>query len=211
MKNETIFWDEDTQYDFMRPEGRLYVPGAEGIIDAVSDIRRFAFTSGYSMIASTDWHKEENEEISDKPDFENTFPAHCIAGKPGSERVGYIGDVPIDIIPNEPVSDAFLQEITAKEQFHIVVRKEQLNVFTNPNMGKLMTILKPKHAVIFGVALDVCVRQTTEGLLRKGGIKIHLLRDAVKSLGLNSDEEVLRELEAKGVDIISLPDLERQF
>ena len=88
MKNGTVFWDVDTQYDFMRPEGRLYVPGAEGIIDVVSSARRFALENGYSLIASTDWHKEDNEEISGKPDFESTFPAHCIAGKPGSERVG---------------------------------------------------------------------------------------------------------------------------
>ena len=27
------FWDVDTQFDFMKPEGALYVPGAEEIID----------------------------------------------------------------------------------------------------------------------------------------------------------------------------------
>ena len=91
MKKETVFWDVDTQYDFMRPEGRLYVAGAEGIIDNVSEARRFALENGYSIIASTDWHREGNKEISNKPDFKHTFPAHCMAGKPGSERVGYLG------------------------------------------------------------------------------------------------------------------------
>jgi nicotinamidase-related amidase len=27
-----IFWDVDTQYDFMRADGKLYVPDAEHII-----------------------------------------------------------------------------------------------------------------------------------------------------------------------------------
>jgi nicotinamidase-related amidase len=27
-----IFWDVDTQYDFMHPDGKLYVPEAERII-----------------------------------------------------------------------------------------------------------------------------------------------------------------------------------
>ncbi len=211
MKNETVFWDVDTQYDFMRPEGRLYVPGAEGIIDSVSDARHFALSHGYSIIASTDWHKEDNKEVSDRPDFESTFPAHCMANKPGSERVGYLGDVPMDVIPDKPLNDADLQKLAAKEQFHIVIRKEQLSVFTNPNTVKLLEILKPREAIIFGVALDMCVRQTVEGLLRAGGIKLSLLRDAVKALGLNSDEKVISEFEVKGVNVISLADLERQL
>lgn len=211
MKKDTLFWDVDTQYDFMRPEGRLYVPGAEGIIDTVSDARRFALTHGCSIIASTDWHKEGNEEIADRPDFVHSFPAHCMAGKPGSERVGYLGDVPIGIIPNEPMNDNDLQRVVDKEQFHIVIRKEELNVFTNPNTDKLVKMLKPKQVIIFGVALDMCVRQAVEGLLRIGGIKAYLLRDAVKALGLTSETKVLNEFETKGVNIISVADLERHL
>ena len=211
MKKDTLFWDVDTQYDFMRPEGRLYVPGAEGIIDKVSDARRFALAHGYSIIASTDWHKEGNKEISNKPDFESTFPAHCIAGKPGSERVGFLGDVPIDVVPNEPVNGGVLRKVAAKEQFHIVIRKEELDPFSNPNTKALLEILKPKSIVIFGVALDLCVRQAVEELLRIGGIKVYLLRDAVKALGLTSETKVLKEFETRGINIISVADLERHL
>ncbi len=211
MKKDTLFWDVDTQYDFMRPEGRLYVPGAEGIIDTVSDARRFALAHGYSIMASTDWHKESNKEISKKPDFETTFPAHCIAGKPGSERVGYLGDVPIDVVPNEPVGEGVLQKLAAKQQFHIILRKEELDPFSNPNAKTLLEILKPKSVVIFGVALDLCVRQAVEELLRIGGIKMYLLRDAVKALGLTGEEKVIKEFETKGVNVVSLADLKRQL
>jgi nicotinamidase/pyrazinamidase len=208
MKNETVFLDVDTQYDFMRPEGRLYVPGAEGIIDKVSETRRFALTHGYSIVASTDWHREGNKEISKKPDFEKTFPAHCIAGKPGSERVGFLGDVSIGIIPNEPMNDDDLKKLVEKEQFHVIIRKEELDPFSNPNTKALLEILKPKSVVVFGVALDLCVRQALEELLRIGGIKIYLLRDAVKALGLNAENSVINELKTKGIHIISLADLE---
>ena len=63
-KKETIFWDVDTQFDFMQPTGKLYVPGAETIIDKVSAVRKFAFDNGCSMIADIDWHSLDNEEIS---------------------------------------------------------------------------------------------------------------------------------------------------
>jgi nicotinamidase/pyrazinamidase len=211
MKKETVFWDVDTQYDFMRPEGRLYVAGAEGIIDTVGEARRFALENGYSIIAAADWHREGNEEISNKPDFSHSFPAHCMAGKPGSERVGYLGELPIGIVPNERMHDSDLQKLVEKEQFHIVIRKEEFDVFSNPNTATIVEFLKPKRVVVFGVPLDLCVRQVVEGLNRCGGIKLYLLRDAVKALGLRGEDEVMDELRTKGVEIISLADLEKKF
>jgi nicotinamidase/pyrazinamidase len=211
MKKDTLLWDVDTQYDFMRPEGRLYVAGAEGIIDNVSRARRFALDNGYSILASTDWHKEGNAEISDRPDFKTTFPPHCLAGKKGSEKVGYLGDLQIDVVPNEKMSTVDLQKLLDKKQFHIVMRKEELDPFSNPNTKTLMGLLKPASVVVFGVALDLCVKQLVEGLIKMGGIKVYLLRDAVKGLGTKPDNDVLEELKNKGVEITSLAELQRKF
>lgn len=33
MPSRLLFWDVDTQFDFMHPAGKLYVPGAETIIE----------------------------------------------------------------------------------------------------------------------------------------------------------------------------------
>jgi nicotinamidase/pyrazinamidase len=211
MKKDVLFWDVDTQYDFMRPEGRLYVPGAEGIIENISEVRRFALENGYSILASMDWHKEGNKEISDKPDMKVAFPPHCMAGKPGSERVGYLGELPIDVVPYEKMSEEKLRKIFEKRQFHIVIRKEELNVFSNPNMSAIMEILRPRKAMIFGVALDLCVKMAAEELLKTKEIKVYVVQDAVKSLGLKGDEAVLEEFKQKGVEIITVADMEKKF
>jgi nicotinamidase/pyrazinamidase len=211
MKKDVLFWDVDTQYDFMRPEGRLYVPGAEGIIENVSEARHFALENGYSIIASTDWHREGNKEISNKPDMKTAFPPHCMANKPGSERVGYIGELPIDVVPNTEMSEGDIQKLVDKKQFHIVIRKEELDVFLNPNTGTILRLLKPRKAVVFGVALDLCLRMAVEGLVKTGNIKLYVLRDAVKSLGLKGDEAVLEEFRKKGVEIVTVADLEKRF
>jgi nicotinamidase/pyrazinamidase len=211
MKKDILFWDVDTQYDFMRPEGKLYVPGAEGIIANVSQARVFALDNGYSILASTDWHREGNMEISGKPDMETTFPTHCMAGKPGSERVGYLGELPIDVVANEKISEEELQKIFEKRQFHTVIRKEYLDVFMNPNTGTILRLLKPRNVVVFGVALDLCLKMVVEGLINTGGTKIYVLRDAVKSLGLKGDDAVLEEFRKKNVEIITVADLEKKF
>ena len=41
-RKEAIFWDVDTQRDFLSAGGRLYVPGAAKIVPAVSSVRKFA-------------------------------------------------------------------------------------------------------------------------------------------------------------------------
>ena len=87
-RKEVIFWDVDTQRDFLSAGGRLYVPGAAEIVPAISSVRKFALTSGFSIIASIDYHSMDDLKISLDPDFKATFPPHCLADTPGGERLG---------------------------------------------------------------------------------------------------------------------------
>ena len=38
MKRPVIFWDVDTQHDFMDPDGKLYVKGAELIMPKLAQL-----------------------------------------------------------------------------------------------------------------------------------------------------------------------------
>ncbi len=200
-RKKTIFWDVDTQFDFMRPEGALYVPGAEEIIDKVGEVRRFALENGYSILSDVDWHRMENPEISEHPDMKTTFPPHAMAGTPGAERVGDLGDVPIDHIEIDEVDMAQLRELVQKDQFHIVIRKQSLNVFDNPNTHKLVDFLRPEHVIVFGVALDCCVYYVLRELSKHKGVRRSLLTDATKGLHTRPDEDVYDELRRRGVEI----------
>jgi nicotinamidase/pyrazinamidase len=211
MKKDIVFWDVDTQFDFMRPEGRLYVPGAENIIDQISQVRKFALENGFSIIASTDWHSTNNLEISDNPDFKQTFPPHCMADEPGSERVGYLGELPIEYIPNDKMDADALGKLINKEQFHIVIRKQNTDVFSNPNTVELIELIAPKTVVVFGVALDVCVDQALRGLCTFPDIKLCLLKDATKGLEIKPADELLNEFQQMGIEITELSNLRRQL
>ena len=162
---KTVFWDVDTQFDFMMPEGRLYVPGAEEIVETVSAARRWALSNGYPLIADIDWHRTDDPEISDTPDFKETFPPHCMAGSPGGERVGYLGPIPIDYVEIDEADVADLRQLTEKDPLHIVIRKNGLDVFENPNTDKLIDLIEPQQVAVFGVALDFCVFYVLQGLM----------------------------------------------
>jgi nicotinamidase/pyrazinamidase len=213
MKRGTVFWDVDTQYDFMDPRGKLYVPGAEHIIDAVSEVRRFALENGFSIIASTDFHSADNPEISDTPDFRLTFPLHCMAGEAGSERVGWLGELPIDCISTDPMDAGALRVLIDRDQFHIVIRKESVDVFSNPNTVELVKLIEAEAVAVFGVALDICVYHTVH-MLRKactGETTLYLLKDVVKGLEVKPEAEILEEIRQMGVEITEFSDFKRRL
>ncbi len=210
-RKKTIFWDVDTQFDFMRPEGALYVPGAKEIIDKVGEVRRFALENGYSILSDVDWHRRENPEISEQPDMKTTFPPHAMAGTPGAERVGDLGDVPIDYIEIDEVDLAQLRRLVQKDQFHIVIRKQSLNVFDNPNTHKLVDLIRPEHVIAFGVALDCCVYYVLTELSKHKGVKLSLLKDATKGLQTRPDEQVYDELRQRAVEITTFEKIQSEL
>lgn len=211
MKKDTLFWDVDTQFDFMRPEGKLYVPGAEEIIDKVSEVRKFALENGFSIIADIDWHSTDNNEISETPDFKQTFPPHCMAGSPGSERVGYLGDLPVEYVEIDPMAENAVRQLIDKDQFHLVIRKSTVDVFENPNADKIVHLISPKAVIAFGVALDFCVHYVLQGLAKHPDIKLSLLKDAVKGLQTRPEQEILDELEQMGVEITDFGNIKRHL
>ena len=64
-----VLWDVDTQFDFVFPNGKLYVPGAEQALPAMARLVEGARRAGIPHVASADDHELSDPEISAKPDF----------------------------------------------------------------------------------------------------------------------------------------------
>ena len=73
----TVFFDIDSQLDFLYPAGALYVPGAERIVPAIARLNRYAAAHGIPVVSTTDAHTE------DDPEFQ-IWPHHCVAGNVGA-------------------------------------------------------------------------------------------------------------------------------
>src|SRR5438132_12925205 len=82
-----VFWDVDTQYDFMKADGKLYVPDAEHVIANLGRLTDYAHGHGIRVIASADDHVMAHPEISEHPDWQSTFPPHCLRGTPGQKKI----------------------------------------------------------------------------------------------------------------------------
>jgi nicotinamidase/pyrazinamidase len=200
----TIFWDVDTQYDFMFSDGRLYVPGAEEILPALARLTRHARAAGVRLWGSVDHHAPSDAELSDAPDFAATFPPHCLAGSPGADKVSATRVVDPLWVDGEPVDVARVMAHPGE----VVFRKQRFDVFTNPNAERALAALAPDEIVVFGVAQDVCNRYAIEGMLARGH-RVAAVRDAMRAIRPEVGARLLEEWAARGVRVVTSEDVLR--
>src|SRR5438132_1666845 len=164
-----IFWDVDTQYDFMHADGKLYVPEAERIITNLQRLTNYAHGHGIRIVASADDHVMGHPEISDSPDWQSTFPAHCMRGTAGQKKIPETAlRDPLVIEPARADAKALAARLRA-HQGDVLFHKHRFDVFTNENVPTVLDVLAPDDIVLYGVATDVCDKAAVEGLLESDG------------------------------------------
>lgn len=196
-----VFWDVDTQVDFMLPHGKLYVPGAEQLTANLARLTEYAHANGIRIVASSDNHDPTDDEISASPDFAATFPPHCLRGTAGQARITETRlNNPLVVEP-EDSADATLARL-ANHPHDILFHKRYFDVFTNPNVMPVLHRLQVTDVVLYGVALDVCNRYAVEGLLQhlpRCGITV--VTDAVQALNEDGRDALLGNWQARGVSL----------
>jgi nicotinamidase/pyrazinamidase len=171
----TILWDVDTQFDFMLPDGKLYVPDAEETVPAMKRLVDAARAAGIVHVASADDHELTDAEISAEPDFVTTDPPHCLRGTRGARKIPETDQEDPVPLALEPVADRYL------EGREFLLLKKNFDVFTNPHTERLLERLDPGEIVVFGVATDVCDDAAIRGFLARG-LKVRFVEDAARGL-----------------------------
>lgn len=202
-----VFWDVDTQLDFMRPDGKLYVDGAETIVANLATLTDFAHGNGVRIVGSSDNHDPGDDELSETPDFVATFPPHCLRGTEGQARIPET--VLRDVLVVEPEDAA--AEVVRRVRDHsgdILFHKHYFDVFTNPSVGPVVETLGVDEVVLYGVALDVCNRYAVEGLLaRHPRVAITVVTDAVRAINEDGRDELLNDWQRRGVRLADTADI----
>lgn len=208
MKKDVIFWDVDTQHDFMDPDGKLYVAGAEKIKPNLKRLTDYAHDRQFHIVASADDHVPGHRELSATPDFEETFPEHCMRGTRGAEKIEETKLFAPLIIEPDPIPH---QELARKLWSHggdVLLRKHWFDVFTNPNTETLLEVWDPTEIVVYGVALDVCDKYAIEGFLQRGIPKIRLVVDATRAIHPEKEDALLMEWKKRDVELVTTVDVE---
>ena len=185
-----LLWDVDTQVDFVHADGKLPVPDAEAAAPAMARLVRWAEEHGFTHLATADDHELTDPEISDDPDYETTYPPHCLRGTPGAARIletAQRDPLPISLTPYPPGLVPRLVE----GRRELVLLKKTFNAFSNPNLEPVLGALAPSEVILFGVATDVCDHAAVMGLLARG-YSVAFVEDAARGL---DEERVAASLE----------------
>ncbi len=190
--NSRIFVDIDTQFDFMHPEGNLYVPQAETLLPKIKALLDYATAQQIPVLASADAH------AADDPEFEQ-FPAHCVVGTPGQAKVEASLLVKSLTLPNQTVeiNRFLLEQVDA-----VVLEKTVFDVFGNPNTEPLLKTLGSQEAIVFGVATDYCVKAAALGLKARG-LKVKVVQDAIKAVSPAGEQEAFAAFAEAGIELVN--------
>jgi len=174
-----LFWNVDTQIDFVEPEGKLYVPGAEMLKPTWKWITEQAKAIKIRVVNTADFHFNSSAELSLTPDYVTTFPEHCMAN---TEGASYIPETK----PEDPLIIDWNKKYTISEKIldsrNIVIRKDAFDVFKgNPYTESVLKIISPETVVVYGVTTNVCVNDAVVGLAGRVG-KVLVVEDAIKEL-----------------------------
>lgn len=192
-KTDLVFWEVDTQADFMLPGGKLYVPGAEKRIPNMQRLVDSARAGKVFLVSSTDQHGPNDPEFA-------RFPPHCIRGTSGAEILAELKAPKILSIPNDknlhlPARLGDIQQV--------VLEKQTLDVFDNPNTEKLLRQFPATgEFVVFGVVTEFCVRLAVKGLLERGR-QVAIVTDAIETLDAQEGRKTLDELASGGARLIT--------
>ena len=190
---KTVFFDIDSQLDFLYPSGALYVPGAERIVPAIARLNRYAAANGIPVVSTTDAHAE------DDPEFK-VWPHHCVAGTLGQHKAESTLLERRVVIPNR---DCALPIEGAQQ---IIVEKQNVDVFTAPNLSRVIERLNADRYVLYGVVTEICVLFAARGLL-KTGKPVTIVTDAVETLKAEDSSRALDEIRSLGGSIARLSEV----
>ncbi|HTU35980.1 MAG TPA: cysteine hydrolase [Candidatus Acidoferrum sp.] len=196
ISRNVIFWEVDTQADFMLPGGKLYVPGAEKIIPNLKRLVDAARARRVLLVSDACQH------TPDDPEFK-TFPPHCVRGTPGAQIVPEALADTCLTVPNER---GFKLPANLFDYQQVVIEKQTLDVFDNPATDEIVRRLtKDAHYFVFGVVTEYCVRLAARGLVERRR-KVSLVQDAIETLKPEDGRRTCDELRSMGADFVSTED-----
>jgi nicotinamidase/pyrazinamidase len=184
-----VFVDIDTQRDFLEPSGALPVPGAGSILGALRGLTEHARARGIPVLATACNHGPDDEEL-------RAFPAHCMAGTPGQQRVAATAwEGGVVLSPEQAFEGPGVPP-------HLTLEKRTIDVFGRPDAERVVAAYgagDPRF-VVYGVATDYCVRCAVFGLLARGRA-VAVVADAVRAIDARREAEILTEFVRAGATL----------
>jgi nicotinamidase/pyrazinamidase len=180
----------DVQNDFTEG-GALGVDGGAAVAEGITRYLRGNPGMYDVVIASRDWHDDENDNgghfAAGEPDFVDTWPRHCVADTAGAEY--------------HPAIDPRLIDVHVKKgQGRPAYSIFEGQTDDGATLPRVLDELSVTHVDVAGIATDYCVRASALDALGADR-SVRVLTDLVAGVSRESSERALAELGEAGAEL----------
>ena len=202
--DQTIFYDINTQRDFVLHDGKFHIEGAESLVPTWKAITDLARDQKVRIVCSVDCHVPGDPQLKS---WGGPYPDHCMEGTPGQEKIDATKPLDPLILENREYTPDEIQKVLDHEG-GIVFRRQQFEKLAdNPHLSAILRlVLRPyEDIVMYGVYTEECVSREIAALAGVGP-KLHIITDAVAMVGAESPtfHDKLRQ---QGVELLSFDEL----
>jgi nicotinamidase/pyrazinamidase len=136
------------------------------------------------VVSTVDAHAENDPEF-------RAWPPHCVAGTAGQQKPA------ATLLEKRTTIPSTRQGFEIRDAQQILLEKQSVDCFTNPNLPALLDHLEADRYVVYGVVTEICVKNAAMGLL-KSGRQVTVVTDAVRSLDNAKCEQFFHDFTAAG-------------
>lgn len=184
----------DVQNDFCEG-GSLAVAGGADVAAAITDLIGEAQPGYRHVVATRDHHIDPGGHFSSAPDFEHSWPPHCVAG---TEGVGFH--------PNfaPAVASGAIDAVFDKGAYAAAYSGFEGLDENGVGLAEWLRDRGVDSVDVVGIATDHCVRATALDAVREG-FTTHVLLDLTAGVAAATTERALAELREAGVALAGKP------
>lgn len=184
----------DVQNDFCEG-GSLAVEGGADVAAAITDLIGEAQPGYRHVVATRDHHVDPGDHFSADPDFEHSWPTHCVAG---TEGVGFH--------PNfaPAVASGAIDTVFDKGAYAAAYSGFEGQDENGAGLAEWLRDRGVTEVDVVGIATDHCVRATALDAVREG-FSTHVLLDLTAGVAEATTDRALAELRAAGVVLSGKP------
>ncbi|MFJ6378595.1 isochorismatase family protein [Kitasatospora sp. NPDC092039] len=184
----------DVQRDFCEG-GAVPVGGGAGRARAIADlVERTAGGEYAHVVATRDHHLDPGGHFSDHPDFEESFPVHCVAGTEGGE---FHPDF-------APAAERKVDEVFYKGAHSASKSGFEGFAADGTALADWLRAREITEVDVVGIATDHCVKATALDGVR-ADFAVRVLLDYTAGVSAETTVRAVAELDEAGVELSGTP------
>ncbi|WP_328667132.1 isochorismatase family protein [Streptomyces sp. NBC_00322] len=184
----------DVQKDFCEG-GSVPVKGGADRAAAIAELVRRADGQYAFVVATRDHHIDPGAHFSENPDFQDSFPVHCVVGSEG-------GEFHPDFVP--AVDSGHVDEVFFKGAHSASKSGFEGSAQDGTTLSAWLKARDIARLDVVGIATDHCVKATALDGVR-AGFTVRVLLDYTAGVAADTTRTALAELRRAGVALSGEP------